>query len=246
MQKFHESQTFLASARICQELTACESSDHFLTILGECAALLKADKVIALRLCTDSAETPQQINVLNHSYPQEWLDLYVSKSLGNRDPILQSHLRNGGIHDWKEVFEKNPPDPEFLALATYFGLESGLTHGLTDAARACKSLVSFARKGLGFESREKFLCELLIAPIHLAIMRLIGKQATEAPSLTEREMEVLHWIFQGKTSWEIGKLLDVSERTAKFHTSNLFRKLQVNNRAQAIGIALECGLIKPT
>nr|WP_241014863.1 helix-turn-helix domain-containing protein [Burkholderia sp. Ac-20379] len=52
--------------------------------------------------------------------------------------------------------------------------------------------------------------------------------------LTRKEREVVKWIVEGKTSWEIGRILHMSERTVKYHLTNVYGKLRVANRAQAI------------
>lgn len=59
--------------------------------------------------------------------------------------------------------------------------------------------------------------------------------------LTPREMEVLRWVGEGKSNWEIGLILSISERTVKYHLGNIFRKLDVLNRSQAIASALKFG-----
>lgn len=51
--------------------------------------------------------------------------------------------------------------------------------------------------------------------------------------LTIREMEVFQWLCQGKTNWEIGKILGISAWTAKIHVCNILKKMGVNNRTQA-------------
>jgi transcriptional regulator EpsA len=53
--------------------------------------------------------------------------------------------------------------------------------------------------------------------------------------LTERELEVLQWVALGKTNPEIGTILDISEFTVKNHMQRVFKKLDVTNRAQAVG-----------
>lgn len=62
-------------------------------------------------------------------------------------------------------------------------------------------------------------------------------------SLTGREHEVLHWTSKGKGSWEIGLIVGISERTVKFHLQNIYRKLNVVNRAQAVAKAAEGKLL---
>ena len=62
------------------------------------------------------------------------------------------------------------------------------------------------------------------------------------PELTEREEEVLSLIAQGKSNQEIARELFVSLKTVRNHASNIFLKLQVADRAQAVIRAREAGL----
>lgn len=62
------------------------------------------------------------------------------------------------------------------------------------------------------------------------------------PGLTPREHEVLDLVAQGRSNSEIARMLSVSGKTVRNHVSNLFAKLQVADRAQAIVRAREAGL----
>jgi DNA-binding CsgD family transcriptional regulator len=65
----------------------------------------------------------------------------------------------------------------------------------------------------------------------------------ERPSITPRELEVLRWTMDGKTAWEVGVLLSVTERTVIQHLQNAMRKLECNSKHQAVLKALRLGLI---
>ena len=65
-----------------------------------------------------------------------------------------------------------------------------------------------------------------------------------APSLTPRELETLRWTMEGKTAWEVGNLLGISERTAALHVNNATHKLDCINKHQAVLKALRLGLIR--
>lgn len=62
------------------------------------------------------------------------------------------------------------------------------------------------------------------------------------PELTDREREILNLIAQGYNNAEIAERLTVSQKTVRNHVSNIFNKLQVADRAQAIVRAREAGL----
>lgn len=62
-------------------------------------------------------------------------------------------------------------------------------------------------------------------------------------AITKRERQVLQWIAAGKSNWEIGKILRISEFTVKNHVQNVLKKLSANSRAQAVTKGIFCGLI---
>ncbi|MBV9098738.1 MAG: response regulator transcription factor [Frankiaceae bacterium] len=68
--------------------------------------------------------------------------------------------------------------------------------------------------------------------------------APDAPALTERELQVLHGMSQGRSNAEIGRELYLSEDTIKTHARRLFRKMGVNDRAQAVAAGFRWGLVR--
>ena len=66
----------------------------------------------------------------------------------------------------------------------------------------------------------------------------------ETGEISRREVEVLELVRKGFTNVEIGRLLGISERTAKFHVANLLVKLQASDRAEAVARGFERGLLK--
>jgi len=63
-------------------------------------------------------------------------------------------------------------------------------------------------------------------------------------TLTEREMDVLKLIAQGRSNKEIARILTISEKTVKNHITNIFRKLQVDDRTQAVLFAIKHRLVE--
>ena len=65
------------------------------------------------------------------------------------------------------------------------------------------------------------------------------QNASEADDLTEREREVLKWMVEGLNNAEIAERLVVSLSTVKYHISNIFMKLGVDNRVAAVTMAMQ-------
>jgi two-component system NarL family response regulator len=66
----------------------------------------------------------------------------------------------------------------------------------------------------------------------------------KAQDLSDREIEVLKLVAEGKTNKEIANVLSLSEKTIKNHVRNIFHKLQVYDRTQAAMHGLRKGLIQ--
>lgn len=72
----------------------------------------------------------------------------------------------------------------------------------------------------------------------------LRRRQTLDVKLTARESEVLGWVANGKSAWEIGEILNITKRTVDEHVQTAVRKLGAANRTQAVAIALRDGLIK--
>jgi len=81
----------------------------------------------------------------------------------------------------------------------------------------------------------------LLPHLHPTLQRLAPAAAGSNP-LSHREKDIFHWMMRGKTNWEIATILDISERTVKFHAANIIRKLEANNRTHAIVLGIQKGL----
>ncbi|MBF0559061.1 MAG: helix-turn-helix transcriptional regulator, partial [Nitrospirae bacterium] len=63
-------------------------------------------------------------------------------------------------------------------------------------------------------------------------------------NLSDREIEIIYWVKEGKSNQEIGEILNITESTVKAHLKHLYKKLKASNRAQAIHAAISLGVIQ--
>jgi len=75
------------------------------------------------------------------------------------------------------------------------------------------------------------------------MMAGVAQPSREAISLTVRELEVLRLVADGLPNKQIAHTLSIAERTVKFHITSIFQKLPAENRAQAVAVALQRGLL---
>lgn len=75
-----------------------------------------------------------------------------------------------------------------------------------------------------------------------AFSRLVNNEQT--PLLSERELEVLNCLAAGQTTQQISHQLFISENTVKTHIRHILEKLEASNRTEAVGKAMQLGLIQ--
>lgn len=73
---------------------------------------------------------------------------------------------------------------------------------------------------------------------------LLPSQLGQPCNLSERESDVLYWLVQGASNEEVAKQLYISVATVKAHLTNIFLKLQVTSRTQAIVAAIKMNLVQ--
>ena len=128
-----------------------------------------------------------------------------------------------------------------------------LVHGIHDADGRATSLFMFACRPGSAGQRQAYLVQLLAPSLHAAWVRTQltkraetgGDKASGGSVLTVRELDILKWIYLGKSNFEIGAILKISPLTVKNNVQKILRKLNVVNRTQAIGKALELRILNP-
>src|SRR3954468_11355445 len=127
-----------------------------------------------------------------------------------------------------------------------------LSHGVHDADGRTLSLFTFACRPGSVGPRQLYLAQLLAPAMHAAWVRTqvtrspgSNDKAATASVLTVRELDILKWIYLGKSNFEIGAILKISPLTVKNHVQKILRKLNVVNRTQAIGKSLELRILNP-
>lgn len=128
-------------------------------------------------------------------------------------------------------------------------LENVLIHGIPDFDGHANAFFCFHRVSGGMRD-PRIALDLMAPQIYSAWMRVCsGGKPKNAQSgmamrqiLTGREVEVLNWVEQGKSNNEIAQILSISHLTVKNHVQKILRKLNVQNRAQAVSRAISLNI----
>jgi two-component system, NarL family, response regulator len=142
----------------------------------------------------------------------------------------------GGVEAIERIMTEFP-GARILALTTYDG-DADIRRALRAGAR-------------GYLLKDMLLSDVITAirtvlrgerVIPIAVATRLA-EFPERSDLTERELEVLHLVGRGLSNKEVAKAIGRMDETVKIHLKNIFAKLGVDDRTQAVTVALARGLI---
>jgi LuxR family transcriptional regulator, quorum-sensing system regulator CviR len=185
-------------------------------------------------------------SVINVSYSNDWLYAYCKNQYSTVDPVLRSLLTTFQTQTWEQTYStaSSRKQLEFIEEARSLGLTHGITTGILERNRGFATFFSFAGGDPHNTHRYVGLIEYLLPSLHrVLIANTHTPLFNRVKGLSPREMTVLLWMKQGKTNWEIARIVGVTERTVRFHVEGIFMKLDASSRTQAVAVAMEYGLL---
>lgn len=172
-----------------------------------------------------------------------WVQLFRGGRLLQDDPVIKCYREKLGFLEWRDAYHRYPPSDAIYDTAIDCGLLPALSYGYSSHCRGVHGITSVCSLN-GLQRVPTVSDRYLIASL-VPILHMAGRgMRFRTRDLTEGEVEVLQWVREGKTSWEIALIREVSESTIKYHLKAIYAKLGVSNRAQAVGEALGQGIIK--
>jgi DNA-binding CsgD family transcriptional regulator len=187
---------------------------------------------------TSHSNDAQCTNVNLNNFPLAWNTQYEQKHASEIDPIV-AHCNHSMMPVlWSEtLFSKTP---WLWKLLQQQGLQHGWSQSIHDEQSDLSSTLSLARSHCpitAYELYENLGFTVFISHHLHALAALAQPQRPprpEAPHLSPREIEVLKLSADGKTAYEVARILCLSERTVHFHVHRAIEKFGVNNKMAAV------------
>jgi DNA-binding CsgD family transcriptional regulator len=182
--------------------------------------------------------------------PQEFLNVFNDPRAMQRDPVMQHCKRQSLPIIWDQGTYTSQGQGELWEEQARYGYQTGIAMALHLPEGKHFMLGVDRDRALPSDRHEltRVVADLQLFAVHAldAAMRVLlpSDPAPDAPSLTPRELEAMRWTMDGKTAWEVGSILGITERTAVLHLNNAMRKLGCVNKHQAVLKALRLGLIR--
>lgn len=166
-----------------------------------------------------------------------------------RDPVMQHCRRNTVPIIWDQDTYTSQGLGEIWEEQARFGYHTGIAMALHLPEGQHFAFGAERDQPLPSDGGQlsRLVADLQLFAVHAqdAAMRLLSPVAphVDRPVLTRRELEALRWTMEGKTAWEVGAILGITERTAVLHVNNAMHKLGCSSKHQAVLRALRMGLI---
>ncbi|MGA7239908.1 MAG: autoinducer binding domain-containing protein [Bryobacteraceae bacterium] len=185
------------------------------------------------------------------NYPKDWMDYYMEKGYFTQDPVPKYAFTTSAAYTWEHVVETCAISKKQKTL-----MNEAQDAKLYSGAAVAIYGPNFEVAGVGIASSYN---KLRPSKDTLAIIRAVSHQFHFAysqfdlpngqperqVSLSPREREVLSYSAEAKSVPVIGIIMGISRGTVKFHLQNIYRKLDVCTKQQAIVKAIRLGLIAP-
>lgn len=228
-------------------LTAVECAASERSVYKE---VLKAAQRLEFEYCAYGVRTPWPVSRPNalmiNNYPAHWQERYAQQRYVEIDPTVRLAMQSDKPFVWTSRLVASAP--EFWEEARAAGLHVGWAQSsLGDAAP--RGMLTVARSATPLwptevVRKERHLRVLAtVAHQRLSQLMLPAQPARHGAKLTTREIEVLQWTADGKTTLEIADLLNLSECTVRFHVRNVITKLNVANKTAAAVFAAMNGML---
>jgi DNA-binding CsgD family transcriptional regulator len=219
-------------------LAASNDAERFRRVLAEAGAALDLSCFAYLSMPPRRGDLPELIS----NYPVEWTDHYLREHYERVDPVIVDALKTTEPFEWGLEFEAKSLSKRQCALldeAAVFGIRCGFTVPVHDS-RGPVAAVTFAadERRPTFQrciEQNRHVLQLMAMYFHAHARRQLSiNRVIDGVALSPRELECLEWAAQGKSAWEIGRVLNISRRTAAFHLENAKTKFGVRTICQAV------------
>ena len=230
-----------------QEIKLAKKPDELMELLARVGTQFGFNKACAI---TSIPQTHHDFERYSYAerWPLGWHERYLERHYLDDDPIIKRLRTSDKPFGWHEVDVERRKDGGAYTIMMEAG-EFDLRAGFNIPIRSLKgqlATVMFAgdRFELAWDDRPALLLVAIYA--HDKMREIMGVRPlhpSQQRPLTPREIEVLKWTAEGKTSQDIADILSVSLPTVQSHMTNLCRKLDVVNRAQATARAVRWGIL---
>ncbi|QCK84525.1 hypothetical protein E8L99_01330 [Phreatobacter aquaticus] len=184
--------------------------------------------------------------VLAHHWPEGWWERYHQQNYIDIDPTVARVRSSEDAFRWGSTRSPllKPKQVRVLDEASEFGLGDGFCVPIP-LLNGFEAVVSFGCDKYMLTEREEAALQVIgISAYHAIRRRRNPTPESEGRSiLSKREVECVKWTAAGKSAWEIGEILNLTEYTVNTYLHTAQRKMNARGKAYLVAQCLRAGII---
>jgi LuxR family transcriptional regulator, quorum-sensing system regulator BjaR1 len=184
--------------------------------------------------------------VLAHRWPDGWWERYHSQNYIDIDPTVARVRSTEDAFRWGSTRSPKLHRKQLRVLdeASEFGLGDGFCVPIP-LLNGFEAVVSLGTEKYMLSEREEAALQVIGISAYHAIRRRSrpNPDSEGKPILSRREIECVKWTAAGKSAWEIGEILNLTESTVNTYLHTAQRKMNARGKAYLVAQCLRAGLI---
>ncbi len=231
---------------VIDEIESQEDAQCALSAFGKFITQFGFDSILIGQLVNPILKQKHELPIALSTWPEEWAERWLKKGYIIHDPITQYLLKSRKPFLWSTAYKHASQfGKTIINESREFDFKDGIVFPITTGTGPL-GCVSIGADKIDLKSTEWAILELVAIHCYMHIECLCGRlEQSVMAHLSKRETEVLHYVAEGKTNWEIAKILNLSEHSIKEYLHNTALKLNSTNRAHAVSLAIQRGYIIP-
>ncbi len=231
---------------------SASSQEEVFEIFRKALSYIGYDRVLYSLLTDHPSINKKAGHGLIRNYPDDWMQYYTENGYVHLDPVIKNAFTTSATYTWNGLIKTKK-----LSKREKRVMDECREAKLLDGAAVALYGPNMEIAGVGLASSSGdinpdkntlSIIRALANQFHIAYSEFDKQQLNQQSSyieLTPREREILSWSAEGKSIPVIACILSISDSVVKFHLQNIYRKLDVTDRTQAVVKALYLGLINP-
>ncbi|CAN5381114.1 hypothetical protein BH11PSE11_BH11PSE11_26590 [soil metagenome] len=230
--------------------TAVRSLEDFIALLDGPVAQLLEHEVMICGIGEIGADGNFSQKFLNRNYPLEYYQAMLKTDGRINSPLMKLWRQTLQPVYFQSGRDEEKFPGEWITLFNKYDLRNIVGHGILDLNGLFSSYFIYSRLAREVGPEEVEILNLITPNLHNALARISSAIPAQSKStepgrkqFSERQLEILAWMNDGKSNWEIARIINTTEANVKYHIDQIFHKLGVFTRVQAVAMAKDLGLL---
>ena len=158
---------------LIQKSFLCAKEEDLRNLILDLKTLIPFDHAACLLGRKGMDKSLSTYDLINVTFPSEWLNLYVIKNFHQIDPIVKENFTSFALQYWADTYKKYETPKDFIMTAEDFDLKRGYSYGIKNYRETEGSLFSFAGNSIEYNRRTEIILTHMIPALHQALTSIV-------------------------------------------------------------------------